>query len=133
MKSPETYRGFNDKNECIITREAVNVSETLIDPAEVQTAIENIKTTMETQLKIVSGKLRDEVSAAETALIVKGTHMGKPIEDTAAAIDKIPNALYENLSDVYSKAEEAHDKLQDLANDQARNEVTSAEGFHHLG
>lgn len=132
MKTPITYTGYNDKNECIATVEAKDADDYL-NPKEVQTAIENVKTVMEKELGKISKALREEVSSAETAIIVKGTHMGDPIEDTASSIDKLPNAVYNSLEGLYEKAENAHDKLQDAANDDAKAQVKATAGFHHFG
>lgn len=132
MKAPITYTGYNDKNECIATITGQDANN-FINPAEVKSAIENVKDVMEEQLGNVSKALRAEVSAAETAIIVKGTHMGDPIEDTASSIDKLPNAVYNSLEGIYEQAETAHDKIQDAANDEAKSQVQATAGFHHFG
>ena len=132
MSAPITYTGYNDKNECIatITGQDANI---FINPAEVKSAIENVKDVMDEQLGNVSAALRAEVSAAETAMIVKGTHMGDPIEETASTIDKLPIAVYNTLEEFYKEAETAHNKLQDAANDEAKAQVRATPGFHHFG
>lgn len=127
MKSPKTYRGYNDKNECIAEFTGADANE-YINPAEVKAAIDNIKTVMEEQLGTISGALRDEVDDAEHALIVQGTHMGDPINDTAKTIDKIPDAVYSSLQEVYKQAEISHDKIQDAANDDARDQAKNTAG-----
>lgn len=132
MKPPITYNGYNDKNECIATIAGQDANN-FINPAEIKAAIDNIRTVMEEQLGNISKALREEVSAAETAIIVKGTHMGDPIEDTASTIDKLPNAIYNSLEEIYERAEVAHDTLQDAANDDAKAKVQATPGFDHLG
>ena len=83
---------------------------------------------MEEQLGTISGALRGEVDDAEHALIVQGTHMGDPINDTAKTIDKIPDAVYSSLQEVYKQAEISHDKIQDAANDDARDQAKNTAG-----
>lgn len=132
MKSPQTYKGYNAKNECIATYTGQD-AKNFINPDEVKTAIEKIKDVMEDQLAKITKELREEASNAETALVVKGTHMGDPINDTADTIDQLPDALYKSLQDVYVQAETAHDKIQDAANDDAKDKVQKTEGFDHFG
>lgn len=127
MKSPITYKGYNDKNECIATNTGIDANE-YINPADVKKAIDNVKTVMTEQLGTISDALRNEVDDAKHALIVQGTHMGDPIEDTAKTIDKVPEAVYTSLLEIYKQAEIAHDKIQDVANDDARDKTRNTTG-----
>jgi len=127
MLTPKTYRGYDSDGKCVIEYTAVDAND-YINPAEVQTAIDKVKTAFTEQMKDVGDKLRAITADASEAIIVQGTKMDEVIEDTADALDQVPGQIYDSISGLYAEAEAAHDKIQTAANEEARNAAASYSG-----
>ena len=81
---PQTYTGYDENNNVIITREAEK-AENYINPQEVHAAIENIKTVVDTGLKQIA-KAISEVKCGEKMLVVADKTMQPMVEELAEQI-----------------------------------------------
>ncbi len=120
MVSPKTYRGYNSENKCISQCTAVDAN-TLINPAEVKKAIENVKTVFAEQMDNVAKALTNVTEDASEAVIVQGTDMTKTIEDTALVLKNLSTEVTSGIDTLYDYAVQAHDKLQESKNNEAYN------------
>ena len=119
MISPETHRGYNDENKCIVTKVAVDAN-TQINPEEVKAAIENVKAVFEEQLGNIVTALTGLNVDAQDAIIVQGTDMTKNIEEAASFIEQFAGSIAD-IDQIYEYAVEAHDLLQKSNNNDAFN------------
>ena len=103
------------------------LSNTLINPAEVQAAIDNVKSVFEEQLNNVASSLRDISQDADEAIIVQGTSMEGTIEDTATLLTQVSGQVTQGIDALYDYAVQAHDQLQIIENNKAYNNCIVAD------
>ena len=127
LVGPKTYYGYDSNNECVAQCTAPDAT-TLINPEEVKKAVEDIITAFTESLEEVTNQLRGLTKDTDEALIVKGTKMTETVEQTADAISQIPAQVESSIGELYDNAVEAHRILQEKANEQAREAVSSASG-----
>ena len=123
---PQTYTGYDEDNNVIITREAEK-AENYIKPQEVHAAIENIKTVVDTGLKQIA-KAISEVKCGEEMLVVADKTMQPMIEELAeqiagknrdTEIAPLVKDMGIELDKVYERACDAYDDIQGQLNSQA--------------
>ena len=119
-KSPKTYHGYDKDGKCITTQTGLDAN-TQINPAEVQAAIDNVKSVFEEQMKNVANALTDISTDAEEAVIVQGTSMTGTIEETATLLNGLAGQVTSGIDQLYTYAVEAHDQLQTNNNIDAYN------------
>ena len=119
MLSPKTYNGYDAQGNHVSYATAVDANE-YINPAEVKTAIDNVKSAFEQQFRNIATSLRDISTDAEEAVIVQGTNMGGAIDDTASLLIDISGQVTEGIDGLYDLAVSVHDEIQQQANDMAR-------------
>lgn len=127
METPRTYRGYNNEGTCVAKCSAQDANK-WINPAEVQQAINNVEQIFTEQMRTVGNALQNIEYDAEEAIIVQGTNMGKTIEDTVRAINMLPGQAMQGISELYEYSVQAHDNLQQQANNYAYNQAASANG-----
>ena len=127
MVSPRTYYGYNNEGKCVASATALDAT-TLLNPAEVKAAVDNLDNVFTTEMTSIATALRNMTTDANEAVIVQGTSMSGTIEDTAAAILQIPGQVSGSFSELYGLSVQRHDMLQEQANEEARNAVASAGG-----
>ena len=121
MESPKVYYGYDEKGQNVSYAKAVDATE-LINPADVQTAIDNVKTTFDEQFKSIADALMTMVKPdIEEAVIVQGCNMGGTIEDTATLLTQVSGEVTAGIEGLYDLAVQAHDNLQIEANKAAYN------------
>lgn len=122
---PQTYTGYDEDNNVIITRKAEN-AENYINPKEVRAAIENIKTVVDTGLKQIASSI-EKVECGKETLVVADKTMQPIVEELAAQIagqdrsEIAPLAIQMEsaLEEIYERACDAHDDIQQQLNSQA--------------
>ncbi len=122
---PQTYTGYDEDNNVIITREAEK-AENYINPQEVHAAIENIKTVVDTGLKQIASSI-EKVECGKETLVVADKTMQPIVEELAAQIagqdrsEIAPLAIQMEsaLEEIYERACDAHDDIQQQLNSQA--------------
>lgn len=123
---PQTYTGYDEDNNVIITRKAEN-AENYINPKEVRAAIENIKNVVDTGLKQIA-KAISEVKCGEEMLVVADKTMQPMIEELAeqiagknrdTEIAPLAQQMEKALEDVYENACTAYNDIQGQLNSQA--------------
>lgn len=122
---PQTYTGYDEDNNVIITRKAEN-AENYINPQEVHAAIENIKTVVDTGLKQIASSI-EKVECGKETLVVADKTMQPIVEELAAQIagqdrsEIAPLAIQMEsaLEEIYERACDAHDDIQQQLNSQA--------------
>ena len=127
MLSPRTYYGYNNESKCIASATALDAT-TLLDPAEVKAAVDNLENVFSTEMSSIATALRNMTTDANEAVIVQGTSMSGTIEDTATAISQIPGQVSSSFSELYSYSCQVHDSLQEQANEEARAAVAGKSG-----
>ena len=81
---PQTYTGYDEDNNVIITREAEK-AENYINPQEVHAAIENIMTVVDTGLKQIASSIEKFECGKET-LVVADKTIQPIVEELSAQI-----------------------------------------------
>lgn len=122
---PQTYTGYDEDNNVIITRETEK-AENYINPQEVHAAIENIKTVVDTGLKQIASSI-EKVECGKETLVVADKTMQPIVEELAAQIagqdrsEIAPLAIQMEsaLEEIYERACDAHDDIQQQLNSQA--------------
>lgn len=122
---PQTYTGYDEDNNVKITREAEK-AENYINPQEVHAAIENIKTVVDTGLKQIASSI-EKVECGKETLVVADKTMQPIVEELAAQIagqdrsEIAPLAIQMEsaLEEIYERACDAHDDIQQQLNSQA--------------
>lgn len=122
---PQTYTGYDEDNNVIITRKAEK-AENYINPQEVHAAIENIKTVVDTGLKQIASSI-EKVECGKETLVVADKTMQPIVEELAAQIagqdrsEIAPLAIQMEsaLEEIYERACDAHDDIQQQLNSQA--------------
>lgn len=122
---PQTYTGYDEDNNVKITREAEK-AENYINPQEVHDAIENIKTVVDTGLKQIASSI-EKVECGKETLVVADKTMQPIVEELAAQIagqdrsEIAPLAIQMEsaLEEIYERACDAHDDIQQQLNSQA--------------
>ena len=122
---PQTYTGYDEDNNVIITREAEK-AENYINPQEVHAAIENIKTVVDIGLKQIASSI-EKVECGKETLVVADKTMQPIVEELAAQIagqdrsEIAPLAIQMEsaLEEIYERACDAHDDIQQQLNSQA--------------
>lgn len=122
---PQTYTEYDEDNNVIITREAEK-AENYINPQEVHAAIENIKTVVDTGLKQIASSI-EKVECGKETLVVADKTMQPIVEELAAQIagqdrsEIAPLAIQMEsaLEEIYERACDAHDDIQQQLNSQA--------------
>lgn len=122
---PQTYTGYDEDNNVIIAREAEK-AENYINPQEVHAAIENIKTVVDTGLKQIASSI-EKVECGKETLVVADKTMQPIVEELAAQIagqdrsEIAPLAIQMEsaLEEIYERACDAHDDIQQQLNSQA--------------
>lgn len=127
MVSPRTYRGYDEEGKLVCSCTAVNANE-YINPAEVQAAMTKVEDVVTDQMNNVCKALDNVTPDAEEAIIVQGTKMTEAIEETCSALKSLPGTFADSISSMYTEAISAHDRLQNQANDEARQAVRSTSG-----
>lgn len=120
MESPKVYRGYNKEGTCVVSKTAVDAN-TLLNPAEVQAAIENVKDVFSAQMKAVAQALKDISNDAEEAVIVQGTNMGGTIDDVCSLLLTLSDKITSGIESLYDTAVKVHDELQRNENNKAYN------------
>lgn len=126
MENPKTYKGLDAEGNVKAQCTAVDAN-TLINPAEVQAAIDNVKSVFEEQLNNVASSLRDISQDADEAIIVQGTSMEGTIEDTATLLTQVSGQVTQGIDALYDYAVQAHDQLQIIENNKAYNNCIVAD------
>ena len=122
---PQTYTGYDEDNNVIITRKAEN-AENYINPKEVLAAIENIMSVVDTGLKQIASSI-EKVECGKETLVVADKTMQPIVEELAAQIagqdrsEIAPLAILMEsaLEEIYERACDAHDDIQQQLNSQA--------------
>lgn len=122
---PQTYTGYDEDNNVIITREAEK-AENYINPQEVHAAIENIKTVVDIGLKQIASSI-EKVECGKETLVVADKTMQPIVEELVAQIagqdrsEIAPLAIQMEsaLEEIYERACDAHDDIQQQLNSQA--------------
>ena len=127
MLSPRSCYGYNDEGKCVASGTATDAT-TLLNPAEVKAAVANLEAVFTEEMQRIASALRDMTADANESVIVQGTKMDKPIEETVTAILQIPGQVSSSYSELGAYAEQVHDALQQKANDEVYNSVRSASG-----
>ena len=127
MLSPKTYYGYNNESKCVASATALDAT-TLLDPAEVKAAVDNLENVFSTEMTSISTALHNMTTDANEAVIVQGTSMAGIIDETAAAVAQIPGQVSSSFADLYSYSCQVHDALQQQANDEAYAAVRNASG-----
>ena len=127
MEKPATWRGYDDKGECVAEFTAQDANQ-FIDPAQVQAAIDNLETAFSDGFIQISTSLLGLCVDASDAVIVQGTKMDTVIQDTAQAINSLPSQVLTGITQLYDLAVEAHDNIQRQANEAAQQAAASASG-----
>ncbi len=127
MEAPKTYTGYDKDGQQICYCTAVDAN-TYINPEEVQTAIDNIESVLQEEIKSISSSLASVKDDASTAVVAEGTNMGGAIEGTCTALDGVPSTIMGFIKSKYDDAVTVHDKFQQELNQAARDNVNSYEG-----
>lgn len=120
LVSPKTYRGYNDNNEVLITKTAVDAN-TQLNPAEVKKEIENVKAVFDEQMNGIARALKNISEDAGESIVVEGTKMNGTIEDTAQVLSQLGSQVTQGIDTLYDYSVEAHNKLQENNNNAAYN------------
>ena len=122
MVEPGTYHGFDEGgNAKSVTAKDANGD---INPSEVESAVNNLQSTLESQFKELSSALRGVEQDANDAVVVQGSKIGGAIEETCSVLESVPNSIMGRIGNLKSEAEAAHDRLQNKYNDEARASVS---------
>ena len=127
METPRTYRGYDSEGKCVSQCSAQDANQ-WINPAEVQSAINNVEQVFTEQMRAVGNALQNIEYDAEESIIVQGTNMGSTIDETARAINTLPSQAMQGISTLYEYSVQAHDNLQKQANNYAYNQAATASG-----
>lgn len=127
MLSPRTYYGYDNESRCVASATALDAN-TLLNPAEVKAAVDNLENVFTTEMTSIATALHNMTQDANESVIVQGTSMAGTIEDTATAIVQIPGQVSSSFSELYSYSVQVHDVLQEQANEEARSAVAGASG-----
>lgn len=120
MVSPRTWTGYDKDGNVLCRVTAVDANEYL-NPAEVRTAVDNVRTTAEDGMQSIVTALNNVEPEASEAVIVQGTKMTETINQTCEALKEIPAGIADAIEKMYTLSEQAHDRLQNEANDMAYN------------
>lgn len=112
----KTYRGYDNKNQCIVTYTA-NDANTYINPTEVANAVQKVQDIASTDFPPIASKLTD-ISNSD-AIVIDGTKMTEIVEQIIEAVKTYPSQLADSLTELVSKAESEHDRIQKEMNDAA--------------
>ena len=120
-----------DKDNNLIATVTSSVAKDYIDPDEIQTAIDNLKTTIEDGLSTIELAMESEaLPTADNALVIRDT-------DTSSLFFQVTDSLTDGsimeqvsavVDGIYDEAVTAHNTLQEEANSKARNEANSVSG-----
>lgn len=127
MLTPKTYKGYDKDGKVVAQYTAVDANQ-YINPNEVKSAISNVKSVFKDQMNSVATALTGISADATEAVIVQGTKMDTVINETAQALNKIPDQVMKGISSLYDKSVEAHDKIQKKANEEAYSAAASIDG-----
>ena len=127
MKYPKTFTGY-DKDGKIITSCTAENANNYINPDEVKTAVNNLNTTIDTEITTITSELNNLKSDVEVGIIVQGTNMTENVETLSSAIDDVAEAAKEAAESVHSSSIKAHDQIQQELNQSAKNTVNSYPG-----
>lgn len=129
MVEPKTYTGYDKDSVKVATITAVDANEYL-NPDEVQKAIDNLEAVATEQLQLIAKALSTIAYDASHAVVVKSTNMQQTIDEMAAEISngEIVKSIVDNVSEMHTVAIEAHDQLQNNANDDAYNTILNSKG-----
>lgn len=127
-KEIESYSVYDSDGNLIGTYTAEDANN-YINPAEVQTAVTNIKTTVNGQLNGIAGKLSG-VDVSRTVL-VQGTTIDGQVNEVIKGIvgsttDTGEGSATSSLDSLVTAAEAAHDNIQSQLNEQAYNAAQTA-------
>ena len=118
MVEPGTYSGYDaNGNAATVTAQDANGD---INPSEVESAVNNLQSTLESQFKELSSALRGVEQDANDAVVVQGSKIGGAIEETCSVLESVPNSIMGRIGNLKSEAEAAHDRLQNKYNDEER-------------
>lgn len=117
--SPKTYNGYDSNNQHVVTVTARNATD-YINPQEVATAIEKVKTVATEEIGIISNSLGKLTEDANDAIIVQGTKMTGTFEEIITGIKTIPDQIAESLAELKTIAQQQHDELQNQFNETAK-------------
>ncbi len=127
MESPRTFTGYGQDGSKLISRTGRDANQD-INPQEVQSAIENVKTVFAQEMSSLANSLMNISSDAEDSVVVQGTNMGATIEETATLITQVPDSVMAGIDSLYEYAVQAHDSLQSNYNNAAYNECVNTNG-----
>lgn len=125
MEVPKTYIGTDAEGQQICSVKAVDAND-YINPAEVQAAIEKIKTVVKDEMQNIINGMSNIIIDADEAIIVEGTKMTQTIQDVCTELKKLPDSFIDSISGIYDESIKAHDALQKEENDKAYNAAASA-------
>ena len=120
MESPKTYHGYDETGKCVVSATATDAN-TVLNPADVKAAIDNVKSAFEDQFKAIADALRGVSTDASEAVIVEGTNMKGTIEDTATLLTQVSGQVTQGIDGLYDLAVNAHDEIQAKFNTDAYN------------
>lgn len=127
METPKTYSGYDEEGNFVLTVTAVDANG-FINPSEVQTAIENVKTVVKEQMTTVTNAIRNFENDAKEAIIVQGTNMSGVIEDICTSLKQLDGTIGDSISCLYDEAVKVHDAIQTKANSEAYSQCSSQSG-----
>ena len=90
-----------------------------INPAEIEAAVENYRSSSETAFKNVSNKIQGVEPEACEAIIVQRTNIGGKMEEVASKIDAISSQVASQFDHLPSLAMAKHDEIQTIYNAEA--------------
>lgn len=114
----KTYRGYDSQNQCIVTCTA-NDANTYINPTDVANAVKKVQDVASTDFPPIVSALKDIMEEEKQAIVIKGTKMTETVEQIAEVLNTFPGQLADSLTDLVSKAESEHDRIQKEMNDAA--------------
>lgn len=122
---PNTYAGYDQDGNRVISRQAESAKDKYINPEQVRTAIDNVRNVVDEGFKNI-GKAISNISCGKETLAAEDKTMQPIIDEVAEQIaggngDVAPLAIQmeESLEVVYETACDVHDDFQKQLNKQA--------------
>ena len=128
---PKKYAGYDEKDKEIVRLQARDVNE-FLDIAGVEAQLNNINTTIETEINNICKKLKDIITNDSeddyvdiNALVIEGTNMSGVLEDIITELKSLPEQMQDSLSDIPKKVGKKIDEIQTDLNNRAQEEVSN--------
>ena len=131
LVSPKIYYVYDEHETLIHQYESEDVSENYINPDEVKSAIDNLKTVLEDGFTNIGNKIADEAAYdAENALVVEDTNTSSLFDEVSGMLTDgtIMTELNTTLDSMYESAVAKHNELQEAANLQTSEIANSSYG-----